>query len=145
MLLGRIMLVITTLVWTCYGAWLFFDPKGLSYIGMEFNHWSVTVEVVAMYGGFEFMIGVFTALGLIKPRQFMRPAMLLWALLYSGLVIGRIYGMIVWGGSFTAMSCIGEECLPDSYNPGAMYVLEIPSALLFMLALWQTRNDPNLN
>lgn len=142
MLLGRIMLVITTLIWTLYGAWLFVDPKGLSYMGLEFNHWSVTVEVVAMYGAFEFMLGIFTLLGLLKPREFMRPAMLLWVLLYSGLVIGRIYGILVWDGSF-AMN-FGPDGLPGSYNPGAMFVLELPSAILFALALWQTRDSAEL-
>lgn len=143
MLLGRTMLVITTLVWTLYGAWLFVDPKGLSYIGLAFTHWSVIVEVVAMYGGFEFMIGIFTLLGLIYPHRYMRPAMMLWALLYSGLVIGRIYGILMWGGSFTVS--FGEGGLPDSYNPGAMFVLEIPSAILFSLALWRTRDNKELN
>ena len=141
MLLARTMLVITTLIWTLYGAWLFVDPKGLSYIGLEFTHWSVTVEVVAMYGGFEFMLGIFALLGLVNPRRYMRPAMTLWMLLYTGLVIGRIYGIITWGGSFAA--AFGD--LPGSYNPGAMFVLELPSALLFALALWQTRNNPELN
>jgi len=143
MLLGRIMLVITTLIWTCYGAWLFFDPKGLGYIGLEFTHWSVTVEVVAMYGAFEFMLGVFALLGLVNPRRYMRPAMLLWMLLYSGLVIGRIYGIYTWEGSFHVG--FGPDALPGTYNPGAMFVLELPSALLFALALWQTRNHPGLN
>jgi hypothetical protein len=143
MLLGRIMLVITVLIWTIYGAWLFVDPKGLSYIGLDFTHWSVTVEVVAMYGGFEFMIGVFTLLGLLNPRRYMRPAMALWALLYSGLVIGRIYGILVWDGSFAVD--FGPDGLPGSYNPGAMFVLELPSAILFSLALWQTRNSAELN
>jgi hypothetical protein len=143
MLLGRIMLVITTLVWTLYGAWLFVDPKGLSYIGLEFTHWSVTVEVVAMYGGFEIMIGVFTLLGLINPRRYMRPALALWALLYSGLVIGRIYGILMWEGSFAVN--FGPTGLPASYNPGAMFVLELPSAILFSLALWLTRADSRLN
>lgn len=143
MLLGRIMLVITVLVWTLYGAWLFVDPKGLSYIGLDFTHWSVTVEVMAMYGGFEFMIGVFTLLGLLNPRRYMRPAMALWALLYSGLVIGRIYGILVWDGSFAVN--FGPDGLPASYNPGAMFVLELPSAILFALALWQTRNSTELN
>lgn len=143
MLLGRIMLVITVLVWILYGAWLFVDPKGLEYIGLQFTHWSVTVEVVAMYGGFEFMIGVFTLLGLINPRRYMRPAMALWALLYSGLVIGRIYGILVWDGSFAVD--FGPAGLPASYNPGAMFVLELPSAILFALALWQTRNSTELN
>lgn len=143
MLLGRIMLVITTLIWTLYGAWLFVDPKGLSYIGLEFTHWSVIAEVVAMYGGFEFMIGIFTLLGLLKPARYMRPAMMLWALLYTGLVIGRIYGILVWEGSFAVS--FGEGGLPGSYNPGAMFVLELPSAILFSLALWQTRNNTTLN
>lgn len=143
MLLGRIMLVITTLVWIGYGAWLVVDPKGLSYMGLEFNHWSVTVEVIAMYGTFEIMIGVFALLGVINPRRYMRPAMVLWALLYSGLVIGRIYGILAWDGSFDVT--FGPGGLPGSYNPGAMFVLELPSAILFALALWQTRNNSELN
>jgi hypothetical protein len=142
MLLGRIMLVITTLIWTLYGAWLFIDPKGLSYIGLEFTHWSVTVEVLAMYGAFEFMLGIFTLLGLLSPRLYMRPAMLLWFLLYSGLVVGRTYGILVWDGTFAVS--FGPDALPDTYNPGAMFVLELPSAILFAIALWQTRNDPAL-
>jgi hypothetical protein len=143
MLLARVMLVLTTLIWTLYGAWLFFDPKGLSYIGLEFTHWSVTVEVVAMYGAFEFMLGVFALLGLVNPRRYMRPAMTLWMLLYTGLVIGRIYGIIVWDGSFDI--AFGPDALPGTYNPGAMFVLELPSAILFALALWLTRNNPELN
>jgi hypothetical protein len=142
MLLARAMLIITTLIWTLYGAWLFVDPKGLSYIGLEFTHWSVTVEVVAMYGGFEFMLGIFALLGLINPRRYMRPAMTLWMLLYTGLVIGRIYGIITWDGTFAAN--FGPGGLPGSYNPGAMFVLELPSAILFALALWLTRNNPQL-
>lgn len=143
MLLARTMLVITTLIWTLYGAWLFVDPKGLSYIGLEFTHWSVTVEVLAMYGAFEFMLGVFTLLGLLNPRRYMRPVMTLWLLLYSGLVIGRTYGILAWGGSFAV--AVGPEALPGTYNPGAMFVLELPSALLFALALWRTRNNPEMN
>ena len=142
MLLGRIMLVVTVLIWTIYGAWLFVDPKGLSYIGLDFTHWSVTVEVVAMYGGFEFMLGIFTLLGLIHPRRYMRPAMTLWALLYGGLVIGRLYGILMWGGSFAID--FGPHGLSGSYNPGALFVLELPSAMLFALALWQTRNNADL-
>jgi hypothetical protein len=143
MLLARAMLIITTLVWTLYGAWLFVNPQGLSYIGLEFTHWSVTVEVLAMYGAFEFMLGVFTLLGLLNPRRYMRPAMTLWVLLYSGLVIGRIYGILTWGGNFAVD--FGPEALPGSYNAGAMFVLELPSALLFALALWLTRDNPELN
>ena len=62
---------------------------------------------------------------------------------YSGLVVGRIYGILVWDGSFAVS--FGPDALPDTYNPGAMFVLELPSAILFAIALWQTRNHPALN
>ena len=45
MTLAKNMLLITALIWICYGGWLFIDPKGLSYAGFEMNHWSVIVEV----------------------------------------------------------------------------------------------------
>lgn len=139
MRLGKVMLVITGLVWTFYGGWLFFNPHGLSYAGFDFPNWSVTVEVVAMYGLFEFMLGVFTWIGLARTREFMRPAMLLWALLYTGLALGRLYAIPVYGGSF---SILAE--LPENYNPGAMLFLEAPSAILFWVALWLTRKDSRL-
>ena len=139
MRLGKVMIVITGLVWTLYGAWLFVNPYGLSNAGFDFPNWSVTVEVVAMYGLYEFMIGVFTWVGLARQREFMRPVMLLWALLYTGLALGRFYGILRYGGSFS----IVEE-LPETYNPGAMFVLEGPSAILFWIAVWRTRNHPAL-
>lgn len=139
MRLGRVMLVITGLVWTIYGGFLFFAPERLSYAGFDFPNWSVTVEVVAMYGLFEFMLGMFCWIALAKPREFMRPAMLLWALLYTGLALGRIYAIPRYGGSFSIVSQ-----LPDSYNPGALIALEAPSAILFWIAFWLTRRDSRL-
>lgn len=139
MRLGKVMIVITALVWTIYGGWLILNPKGLSYTGFDFPNWSVTVEVVAMYGLFEFMIGVFTWIGLAKRREYMRPVMLLWALLYTGLALGRLYGILMWGGSFNVAAG-----LPESYNPGALFGLEAPSAILFWIALWLTRRHPAL-
>lgn len=136
MRLGKIMLGLTALVWIGYGAWLFVDPKGLAYAGFDFTHWSVTVEVVAMYGAFQLALGVFALLALLRPRELLRPALLLWALLYSALVVGRVYGILVWDGSF-AVSFGGDTA--ETYNAGALFVLELPSALLFWLARWRTR------
>ena len=138
MRLGKIMLAVTALVWIGYGAWLFVDPKGLSYAGFGFPHWSVTVEVVAMYGAFEVALGGFALLALLRPAELMRPALLLWALLYSALVLGRVYGILAWDGSF-AMSFGGGH--PESYNAGALFFLELPSAVLFWLALRRSRAD----
>ena len=143
MLLAKIMLAITAMVWICYGGWLFFDPYGLEYMGYELNNWSAVVEVQAMYGLAEVALGVFALLGLINPKRYMHSALLLWFMIYTALVIGRVVGIIQWDGSF-AMT-VGPEGLPDSYNPGAMYFLEIPSAILCWIAMRNIRNAPELN
>jgi hypothetical protein len=57
MLIAKIILFISGAVWIGYGAWLFVDPKGLSYVGYGLDHWSAVVEVQAMYGAVEFMWG----------------------------------------------------------------------------------------
>ena len=137
--LARFILSITAAIWICYGSWLFFDPRGLTYAGFELNHWSAIVEVQAMYGLVEVMLGVFALLGVVKPERYMHSALLLWFMIYSALVVGRIVGIMQWGGSFSMT--FGPEGLPDSYNAGAMYFLEIPSAVLCALALIKTRNQ----
>ncbi len=142
MLLARIILSITAMVWICYGGWLFVDPKGLAYAGFELNHWSAIVEVQAMYGAVELMLGVFALLGVLKPRRYMHSALLLWLFIYGALVVGRVVGIGMWGGSYALE--IGAAALPDSYNAGALWVLELPSALLCLIALLKTRHAPEL-
>lgn len=132
MRLGKAVLAVTALVWICYGTWLFVDPQGLAYAGFAFPHWSVTVEVLAMYGAFELMLGVFTAIALLRPDELLRPALLLWGLLYTGLVVGRTYGILAWDGTFALTPGGG----PEAYNAGALFVLELPSAVLCWVALW---------
>lgn len=137
MTLAKIILSITAAVWIGYGGWLFFDPKGLTYAGFELNHWSAVVEVQAMYGLAEVMLGIFALLGVLKPQRYMHSALLLWCMIYASLAVGRIVGIIQWDGSF-AMT-FGPQGLPDSYNPGAMFFLEIPSAVLCGIALYKTK------
>lgn len=141
MLLAKIILSITAAVWLGYGGWLFFDPKALAYMGYGLDNWSAIVEVQAMYGGAEIAMGIFALLGVLKPKQYMHGALLLWFMIYTGLVIGRVVGIIQWGGTFT----VPMGVLPDSYNPGAMWFLELPSSLLCLIALLKTHNHPELN
>ena len=143
MLLAKIILSITAAVWLGYGMWLFIDPQALSYMGYGLDNWSAIVEVQAMYGGAEIALGVFTLFGVWKPKQYMQPALLLWFMIYGSLVIGRIVGIIQWGGSFALD--FGPEALPGNYNPGAMFVLEIPSTILCLIALLKVKNHPELN
>lgn len=142
MLLAKIVLIFTAMVWMGYGGWLFVNPEGLRYAGFALDHWSTIVEVQAMYGAVEFMLGVFALLGALKPKRYMHSALLLWLFIYSALVVGRLVGIGVWGGTYALD--IDPSALPDNYNPGALYVLEIPSMLLCFIALLKTRHLPEL-
>ncbi len=139
MLFARIITGITALVWMGYGAWLTIDPHGLSYIGMEFRHWSVTVEVMAMYGLAEFALGLFALLGTLKPRRYLHANLMLWFLIFTGLAVGRIVGIAAWNGDYSFS--VGAGGLPAGYNPGAAYFYEIPFSVLFGIALWKTRHE----
>lgn len=139
MLFARIITACAALVWMGYGAWLIFDPKGLSYIGMEFNHWSVTVEVMAMYGFAELGLGIFALLGVLKPQRYLHANLVLWFLIFTGLWVGRMIGIAVWGGDYSFT--FGTDGLPAGYNPGAAYFYELPFSVMFGIALWKTRGQ----
>ena len=141
MTFAKTILSITAAVWIGYGLWLFVDPRGLGYMGYGLDNWSAIVEVQAMYGAAEVMLGIFALLGVLNPKRYMHSALLLWCMIYSSLVVGRIVGIIMWHGSFALQ--IGV--LPDSYNPGSIYFLEFPSATLCLIALLKTRNIPELH
>ncbi len=136
MIFARAMLFLTAAVWTGYGLWLFVDPKGLAYTGYGLDNWSAIVEVQAMYGGAEIALGIFTLLGALKPQRYMHSALLLWAMIYSSLAIGRLVGIGEWGGTYAVQFGV----LPDSYNPGSLWFLELPSATLMWIALYLTRD-----
>lgn len=136
MKLAKTILFFTAATWIGYGLWLFFDPKALSYMGYGLDNWSAVVEVQAMYGAAEIALGIFALLGALKPQRYMHSALLLWAMIYSSLVIGRVVGIIQWGGSFA----VPFGVLPESYNPGAMWFLELPSATLCWISLHLTRD-----
>lgn len=140
MQLAKIMLSLTAMVWIIYGGWLFFDPQGLEYSGLGIQHWSAIVEVQAMYGSAEVMLGIFALLGVLNPKKYMEPALLLWFMIYTALWVTRTIGIIQWGGSFALE--FGPAGLPDSYNPGALYFLELPSSILLGIALLKIRKLP---
>ena len=58
--------------------------------------------------------------------------------LSPGLAVGRLVGIAQWGGSYAL--AFGADALPGSYNPGALWLLELPSALLLLIALIATRD-----
>jgi len=136
MLFAKILLAFTAVMWISYGLWLFINPQALAYSGLGIEHWSAIVEVQAMYGLGEAALGVFALLGVLFPKRYLHSALLLWCMLYSALAAGRIIGILQWEGSFLIE--LGAAGLPESYNAGALYFLELPSAILFAIALLKT-------
>ncbi|CAA0100831.1 Uncharacterised protein [BD1-7 clade bacterium] len=143
MLIAKIILFISGAVWLGYGGWLFVDPKGLAYMGFGLDNWSAVVEVQAMYGAVEFMLGVFAMMGIINPKRYMHSALVVWTFIFAGLVVGRIVGIAQWGGDWWLT--FGAEGLPAGYNPGALWFYEVPSLILCLIALKQTHKLPELN
>lgn len=143
MKVAKFIVGLSALIWIGYGAWLFFDPKGLAYMGMDFPNWSVTVEVVAMYGLAEVALGIFAALGILQPKRYLHANLVLWFMIYTGLWVGRLIGIHQWGGDDYSI-VFGAAGLPHSYNPGTMLLFEFPSSVLCAIGLWQTRNHPGL-
>ena len=133
MRLANTMLSITATIWIIYGSWLFIDPKGLSYAGFEFKHWSPVVEVMSMYGAVEVALGLFALHGVLKPKKYMHSALFLWFMIYTALVVGRLCGLYIYDGSYAVS--FGAHVLPDSYNAGALWFLELPSAILLAIAI----------
>lgn len=137
MLFARVITGLAAIVWMGYGLWLIWDPTQLSYIGLQFTHWSVTVEVLAMYGFAELGLGIFALLGVLRPERYLRANLVLWFLIFTGLWVGRVIGIARFGGYYSV--AFGD--LPGSYNSGTTYFYELPFSVMFGLALWQTREE----
>jgi hypothetical protein len=140
MLFARILTGLTASIWIGYGLWLIWDPTQLSYIGLEFTHWSVTTEVFAMYGFAELCLGIFALLGVLAPRRYLHANLTLWFLIFTGLWVGRVIGIARFGGYYGV--AFGD--LPGSYNSGTTYLYELPFSVMYAIALWRTRNHPDL-
>ncbi len=115
-------------IWILYSLFVWANPAFLASIsGLGLDHWSAVVEVRTMYGGLEFGMACFALAGAVFPARYLRANVLLWMLVNGFLTVGRISGILIDGGTFG----IDWGVLPDSYNSGALWLLEGPSALIF--------------
>lgn len=143
MAVARFILFITGLVWTLYGLWLVWDPVNLQYAGFTMEHWSTKVEVFAMYGLVEFWIGVYAFMGVFKPEQHLRSALLVWTGIFTCLALGRIIGIHLYDGDWWVYD-FGAAGLPNSYNPGGLWFYEFPSMILCWIATYQLRGNDSV-
>jgi len=127
------------LFWALYGMALSFNPDILTLVtGINQDNWVIAAEIRAMYGGLEWGIGLFTLLA-VCPRfyKYHHAAILLNAIILSGLTIFRVWGMLVSGpgGIEPFMIDFGTDNIPLSYNAGALWAFEIPCAILGWILL----------
>ena len=118
-----------SLLWLSYSILVWIRLDWLAYFtGIDFFHSPHgVIEGRAMYGGLEVALAIFAFLGFWKPETYLMPNALLWGMINTGFVTARIIGIVVDGGTFA----VPWGVLPDSWNAGAMYFLEAPSALIF--------------
>jgi len=122
---------INLLVWTSYGLMLTFDPTVLATLGVfDQSDWVEKVEVRAMYGGAQLAFGLLAVLVFFNPTQHKLTATLFYALLFGGLALVRMAGLMVDGPGL-ALELNGTD--PVSYNSGALWFFEVP---MFVFASW---------
>ncbi|MFT7685585.1 MAG: hypothetical protein ACI9FB_000928 [Candidatus Azotimanducaceae bacterium] len=105
-MLTRIILWINIVGFISYGLFCFFFPQtAASAMGYTLSNADALIEISAMYGGVQIMIGFFCVLSLRADTEAGRgSALMIMLLVYAGLVAGRFFGLLTSSGevgSFT--------------------------------------------
>jgi hypothetical protein len=116
MLVTRLFLGFSALVWLPYGLFCAVQPTYLAHAaGVIASSPTALTEIRAMYGGLEVGIGALCLCALLR-RPLVRPALLMLCFVCAGLGLTRLAGLVIDGSG-------------SGYTFGAL-ALEIPSALL---------------
>jgi len=122
MLLGKIVLSISTLTFISYGlVSLFFPAIPADLASLTMVNGDAYAEIGAMYGGLQTGIGLFCALALLKPDLY-RSGLLLLVLGIGALTFARLASMLTTQAPLTA------------YSYGAL-TYELATTLLALAAL----------
>jgi len=85
-----------------YGLFCFFLPeKAAAAMGFVLSNADAQIEISAMYGGVQLMIGLFCLLALRIEKIGIRSALTIMLMVYLGLVLGRVYGFLTVAGEVT--------------------------------------------
>lgn len=102
MLLGKIVLGVSALVFTCYGLVSLVSPYIPSaFAGLEMTNGDAFAEVGAMYGGLQTGLGLFCFLALLKPDYY-RAGLMLLVMGIGALALARLLSLLVTDYSVTA-------------------------------------------
>jgi hypothetical protein len=125
MLLARVLLGISSLIWLAIGvAFLFWPVKMAGYVDIALPTPTALIDLRATYGGFDLAVGIFFAVCALS-ADWVRPGLAAMALTYAGFAGGRIVGLAL-----------------DGTPKPLMYQLlaaELTGLALSLLALWRTR------
>ncbi len=121
MVVTRLFLAFSALVWLPYGAFCALRPSFLAgAAGVVANSPTAITEIRAMYGGLEAGIGALCCCALLR-SSLARPALLMLCAICSGLGLTRLVGLLLDGSA-------------SAYTFGAL-TLEIPSAVIATVLL----------
>jgi len=119
MLLARIFLGFSAVVWLLYGLYCLAQPSyPVEAAGLAILETTGRIEVRAMYGGLQIAIGAFALSALLRPH-WIKPALLMFAFLATGLAVTRLTGVVL-------------DAELSGYTIGAL-CFEVPSSLISIL------------
>jgi len=119
-------LAVSVLVWLGYGLYCFFEPATLEEAaGLAIGSSVARTEVRAMYGGLQIALGVMALAALWRPAL-VRPTLLCFAFLVTGLATSRVVGAVIDGsfGQYTTGAIFFEVAVAG----GAMALLRSGAA-----------------
>jgi hypothetical protein len=99
MLIARIVLALSALLWTPYGIQCLLDPGSLSAAGLSATDATGTAELRAMYGGLQIALGLLALAGALRPAL-ARTALITLAVACAGLGFARL-GAAIHGDAFS--------------------------------------------
>lgn len=92
---AKIILWLSVVMLGLYGVSCFFNANlAADYAGLAITNTDARIEMIAMYGGVQTAVALFCLFGILKPLQYQQPALLLLVLVFGGLALGRVYGLL---------------------------------------------------
>ena len=120
---GRILLFMIGLAFAPYGLMCLFDPLSAAEItGMQLHNRGALTEVAAMYGGLQFGLGALFIFCALR-ADFARMGLFVLVVVLGSLALGRIFGLMVYGGSAYNWSVLIFEALSGGLGILALRVL----------------------
>ena len=100
-MIEKAFLLFCALFWMGYGIFCMFWPNTVAgFIGYEFSSADAIIEVVSMYGGLEFGLGLVFLMCAINPQQIKFGLFIVMATI-GGLAVSRTIAFLILGGEVT--------------------------------------------